>query len=657
MRKNKIIVLTALLILLINLVFAVEKQLELFLTTEEKSWLSEIEVIRIAHDPDFPPIEFINENGEYEGIAVEYIRLMEKRLQIDFEVVKCENWDEVLQRTINREIDVLAAAPLSKQRAIYLNSTSAHIVLPGVIITTKEQKQTLAIEDLFDKKVAIVSSNIWQDYIQRDFPQINIHPVKDVQTGLRDVSLGTVDAMIAYLPVAIYYIEKEGISNLRVAGDTSFESKLSLLSRNDWPILNSILEKALMSIPENKKKQIFRKWINLEQSSFMKREVIYAIIALVLLASLSLIIVVFFNRALKKQVAYRTIELQNEIQERNASEKALRESEKKLRDLQSNVPVGVFRSTPEGQFITVNPAHLTILGYDSEEEILAKHIEEHYFEPQTRQIILGHLKKDKVLKNFEAKLIRKDKKVIWCSFNVQAVYEKGKMKFLDGIITEITEKIAYEEQIQKDLKEKKTLIRELYHRTKNNMSVISAMLSNQMRKTNDEVIKAVFREIKNKIGSMALVHQKLYKAKDFSNINLKEYIVDLIDLILGSYASDSKQIKIEYEIEDIIVLMDLAVPVGLIVNELISNVFRHSKPKDDVSKVFLKFFVEDVYLHLHFRDNGITDDTEIQNTAGLNTVSSIVENQLEGKIELDTQNGYQYKIKMRTDLYKERVKK
>ncbi|OPX25562.1 MAG: hypothetical protein B1H06_07235, partial [Candidatus Cloacimonas sp. 4484_143] len=217
-----------------------------------------------------------------------------------------------------------------------------------------------------------------------------------------------------------------------------------------------------------------------------------------------------------------------------------------------------------------------------------------------------------------------------------------------------------EEQIKKDLKIQTALIQEIYHRTKNNMAVISAMLSMESRRSENEYVKSTFREIRNKIQAMSLVQQKLYKAKDLSNINLKEYIEDLAKLIMRSYGELSAKIEIKFDLHDVKILIDSAVPLGLIINELVSNIFKHAFPNRQEGEIFIRLIQEkDKTISLEIIDNGIgfpqNFDPRKDGSMGLASVFSIAENQLKGEISVKSENGLRWHIKIKDDKKKERV--
>ena len=301
------------------------------LTSEEKQWLSEHKIIKIAPDPYFPPIEQIDKDGNYIGISAEFMKIIEKELEIKFQVVPCKDWEEVLQKARNREVDMLPAAAQTPQRAKYMLFSSPYLEFPGVIINRKDSGDIKSIEQLYDQSVAIVSGYVWEDFFRLHHPEINIIPVNTLTEGLRKVSTGEVEVMIGTFPVVIYYIEKEGITNLRVAGETGYYTKLSILTRSDWPLLNSIMDKTLRGIPDNKKKAILQKWISIERKPLFARKIFWIIlISLLVLSTLVVSVIYTWNKALKKQVEEKTQELKEDIARRQQAEDRLKKSMDKL---------------------------------------------------------------------------------------------------------------------------------------------------------------------------------------------------------------------------------------------------------------------------------------------------------------------------------------
>ncbi|MDD5015500.1 MAG: transporter substrate-binding domain-containing protein [Atribacterota bacterium] len=308
------------------------------LTREEKQWLSEHQIIKIAPDPYFPPIEYIDKNGNYIGIASEFMKIIENELGIEFQVVNCQDWDEVLQKAQNREVDMLPAAAQTPQRGNYMLFSSPYLEFPGVIICTKDSGDIKSTEQLYDKTVAIVSGYVWEDFFNLNHPQIKIIPVNSLTEGLRKVSNGDVDAMIGTLPVVIYYIEKEGITNLHVTGETGYYTELSILTRKDWPLLNSIMDKILRKIPDKEKKAILQKWISIERKPIFERRIFWVILISIILLSVVIVSIIYaWNGILKKQVRQKTNELKEDIIKRIQVEERLRKTMYETIDTMSRI--------------------------------------------------------------------------------------------------------------------------------------------------------------------------------------------------------------------------------------------------------------------------------------------------------------------------------
>ncbi len=297
---------------------------DLQLTNQEISWLKAHPVIRIAPDPDFPPVEFINQSGIYKGIAADFITLLEKKLPLDFEVVHLDNWDQVLSQGKSRKVDMFGAAVPTPERLQYMKFTRPFVEFPAVILVRKEQQISPKMNGLDGKHVAVVSGYAAYEYMKRVYPKVHLEVMPDIASGLRQVSFGRVDAMILNLASASYAIRKEGISNLKIYKDTDFIYDLSFAVRSDWPELQSILDKALAAITEKERNRVISTWITLTRDGWHTRRN-FLISLCVVFVVLVLLFIAAWILLLKRQVAERTAELERELQERIQAEK-----EKKL---------------------------------------------------------------------------------------------------------------------------------------------------------------------------------------------------------------------------------------------------------------------------------------------------------------------------------------
>ena len=212
----------------------------------------------------------------------------------------------------------------------------------------------------------------------------------------------------------------------------------------------------------------------------------------------------------------------------------------------------------------------------------------------------------------------------------------------------------------KALVEKESLLRELHHRTKNNMAVIIALLDLKAIEVDDERLGDIIGETQNRIRAMALVHEKLYDAPDLSRISLKEYILDLVALLCSGFLPNSAGPKIVSELEDVPVLIDSAIPCGLILNELITNSLKHAFPDARAGTIRLGLrSLEGGEILFSVADDGVGFppgfDHHRDSHMGLQTVVNLGEKQLAGSVRFDTSGGVACEVRFRDNLYQARV--
>lgn len=200
------------------------------------------------------------------------------------------------------------------------------------------------------------------------------------------------------------------------------------------------------------------------------------------------------------------------------------------------------------------------------------------------------------------------------------------------------------------LREKDMLLREIHHRVKNNMQIISSLLNHQSEYINDSRINDVFKESQSRISSMALVHEKLYQSKDIDKIDIRDYITDLSASIFQSYQINPGRITFYMNIDNILLNIDQAIPCGLIINELMTNSIKYAFPEENTGKIRVEFHKGgDKMFELTVGDNGIGFQEKIDfrktRSLGLHLVTILAEKQLHGQITLDQSNGTEFKIK------------
>jgi PAS domain S-box-containing protein len=212
-------------------------------------------------------------------------------------------------------------------------------------------------------------------------------------------------------------------------------------------------------------------------------------------------------------------------------------------------------------------------------------------------------------------------------------------------ILDITERMQVQEKIEASLKEKEILLREIHHRVKNNLQIISSLLSLQSGYIQDQKAIEYFLESQNRIKSMALIHEKLYKLKDFANIDFSGYIAELTSYLSATYNTDPKKVDVKVEINNINLDLDKAITLGLIINELVSNALKYAFPGDKKGKILVQNFKRENKIILIVKDDGIgfPEDIDFENTnsLGLQLVNAFAA-QLGGKLELTRGAGTEF---------------
>ncbi len=203
------------------------------------------------------------------------------------------------------------------------------------------------------------------------------------------------------------------------------------------------------------------------------------------------------------------------------------------------------------------------------------------------------------------------------------------------------------DRIKESLSEKEVLLKEIHHRVKNNLQIIRSLINLQSKQIHDKTALAAFDDISKRIFSMALVHEKLYKSENFININFKEYIESMVKELFYSYEITGK-ISLDLKVQNILLGLDIAIPSGLIINELVTNALKHAFPngKNGTIKIYLGKVTDKIIL-LDVADNGIGINSDIDpfnpQTLGL-TLINILTRQLNGQLEINQNAGSHFKI-------------
>ena len=347
---------------------------------------------------------------------------------------------------------------------------------------------------------------------------------------------------------------------------------------------------------------------------------------------------------------------------------ARQKSEARFRAMFEQAAVGIVQNDLDGRFIRCNQKSGDILGYPCE-ELLTKMLGEitHPKDIAQCNAALARLLGDEIQTfSMEQRFTRKNGSIVWVNLTVSLVRAPlGQPDYFLGVMEDISDRKAafYErEQAQAKLKaslyEKEVLLKEIHHRVKNNLYIISNLLDLQSETLEDEASKQLFADSQNRLQTMALIHEQLYKSKDLATVDFTNYVRNLVNNLYYSYDNTNGKIEIAIDADSLLLNLETAIPCGLLINELITNSFKYAFPESRSGTIAIQINCDrHENINLIVRDDGIgiPENLDWQNTSslGLRLVNILAE-QLEANIALDRHNGTSFHLVFRELKYQER---
>ncbi|EKF84857.1 PAS domain S-box protein [Methanobacterium formicicum] len=333
-------------------------------------------------------------------------------------------------------------------------------------------------------------------------------------------------------------------------------------------------------------------------------------------------------------------------QQKNA-EDALRDSEEKYRTLIESAKDPISLYDENGIFLMSNKAGAHSMGKEPA-DLLGRSLRD-FFPPEiaTKQIELIR----EVIRTedgLDVEMFVPYGKDQWFSTSLQPLYgPDNRIHSVQVISRDITDIKETQIKLEQALQDKEMLMKEIYHRVKNNLMVISSLLNLQSRYIKDEEARAIFKESQERAQSMAMIHERLYRSADLKHINFGDYIRKLANDLFRTYVADPSRIKLELDVEDVMIDINIAIPLGLMVNELISNSIKHAFPGESNGKIRVKFNENDNQCVLEVSDNGVGFPPDFKpekaDSLGLQLVNSLTQ-QIGGELELERDQGTDFRI-------------
>lgn len=299
-----------------------------------------------------------------------------------------------------------------------------------------------------------------------------------------------------------------------------------------------------------------------------------------------------------------------------------------------------------GDILNINQAAIRLFGYKNKREaLLTFKSENHYENEEDRNKVLSILEEKKEVRDFLVKLKRLDGTTVWVEISAK-VFEPESI--IEGVFYDVTEKVKANRLLEKTLKEKDVLLNEIHHRVKNNLQIIWGMLDLQQSKSTNAVVKSSLEDSKIRIRTIGLLHENLYNASDYININCGKYIDNLIIYLNSIYYRRDKQIAVINKVENINCNFEISIPLSLIISEILSNAYKHAFIDKENGVININGDkINDTSYVITIADNGVGYDINqiFIKSIGMRLIKSLAD-QIDAELEVfsEINKGTTYKL-------------
>ncbi|WP_312774976.1 bifunctional diguanylate cyclase/phosphodiesterase [Pseudomonas rhodesiae] len=326
----------------------------LTLTEDERGWLADHQELRLGVDTSWPPFEYRDENGHYQGLAADYVRLIQDRLGIKIKLIEPASWGQVLEQARNSQLDLIPGVMSTPERQNYLAFTRPYIDFPMVILAHEGGTRPRTLKELYGLKIAVVENYAPHELLRTHHPDINLVALPNVSSTLQALATGKVDAVVSDLASSVWSLRELKLEGLYVSGETPYRYQLAMgVPRND-KILVSILDKVLADLSPDETNAIQQHWVGnfSDNRTFWNDLLLYGLPALLLMSAV-LIIAIRINRRLSSEISRRV-----------ALEQELRSSEYHYRSLVESLSAIAWEaSIADFTYSYVSPHAEELLGY------------------------------------------------------------------------------------------------------------------------------------------------------------------------------------------------------------------------------------------------------------------------------------------------------
>jgi len=635
-------------------------------------------VVTYGIDSDFPPFSYVA-NNTAQGYENDLVKLIFKKGGYKLELKYGFQWDEIYNRTANNQMDICGTLVKTPERADHVYFTDdAYTRYYGVF--TNADKEKIDVNDLGKYRIGAVKG-YYSEVIVRDRIKSSNNEVYDTYLQMiMALKENRIDAFIETTEVVKYYLSKNDlVGHVILQTDGLFPESVPFGISKSRPELLKFVNKRLKEIRASGEYEIlYIKNFSTHSPYYydeQKKNNLWIIIGLIMLALIFIVLLKFqVKKATEKieeresEIKIKNEELESANEELNAAMEemeasneeliaageSLRESEEKFRNLVRDMQVGVLLQGPKSEIMMSNPKALELLGM-SEDQLSGKtsldpdwnviHEDGSSFpgptHPVPEAIVSRRSVHNVVMGVFRP--VSGDR--VWLMVDAEPqLNDDGTVQQVVCTFINITDRKLAENEIQNLLGEKELLLHEVHHRIKNNMNTIKGLLSLQLSAEENQSAADSLRDAESRVQSMILLYDRLYCTENYRELPVKDYLQRLAEEIVGSFPNRGI-VKVETDIDDFILNVQKLSPLGIIVNELFTNMMKYAFAGRDSGAITVSASMNNNRVKIAIQDNGvgIPESISINHSTGfgLNLVGMLIE-QIGGSIKIERGEGTRF---------------
>ncbi len=451
------------------------------LTKEEKYYLYNKKVLKMCVLPDWLPFEQIDEKGNHNGIGADLINFVSGYINTPIVLVPTKQWSSSLNNIRERKCDILPVAMDVPSRRDAMDFTKPYWKEPFVIATKLDKFFIKDSKSIGNKKIGIVKSYAFVEVLKLRNPGIEIVEVKNAQEGLKKVQNDELFGYVDIMAAVGYNIQKYGFYDIKIAGKLEFTIDLSIASRNDEPILNSIMQKAVNNISDEKLRTIVGKWIEIKvEQSLDYRKLFYVIFVFTLIV----LVIMYKNRSIKV-INQKLTKAYDEINEQKQLSDSLTKYQQTLLSLfdKSDAVIFKWRYNENWDVEYVSLSISKLLGYDSNEFLSKKISYMSCIDKKDLNIVKSELEKNlkkgiDYFKHEPYRIITKSGELKWVLDYIVTIKDnEGEITHILGYVTDITDYIMQQDVVlqQSKMASLGEMIGNISHQWRQPLSMISTV--------------------------------------------------------------------------------------------------------------------------------------------------------------------------------------